>query len=36
MFELLRKLTANYTEAEYEAWIESEPTPLTEINEAEE
>lgn len=25
MFEALRKLTANYTEAEYEAWIETAP-----------
>lgn len=31
MFEALRKLTANYTEAEYERWIESEPTPLPEV-----
>lgn len=31
MFEALRKLTANYTEAEYERWIESEPKPLPAI-----
>lgn len=31
MLEALRKITANYTEAEYERWIESEPTPFPEV-----
>lgn len=35
MLEALRKLTADYTEAEYQEWIESEPRPVPEISENE-